>query len=439
MELSEQQQIAFNIYKSGMNLFITGPGGSGKSQLIRYIQKDADKKIQVCALTGCAAVLLNCNAKTLHSWAGIGLGTKSVDELAAKINRTKKNKISWLTTDILIIDEISMLSIELFDKLNAIGKIIRKNTLPFGGIQIIMSGDFYQLPPICKNIETSLASFCFKSDDWNDVIPKSNIIRLDKIFRQTDPVFIDILQQIRCGKLTRTGHKTLSDLVNREKPKDVIIKPTKIFPRKSNVEQTNQSELNNIIGHCQSTYLTRRSAKRPPDTFLSYYTSEDVDRELTYLENNVLCPDTLNLKIGAQVMCAINILDEFGDIIICNGSQGVVIGYDMDNDKSPIVEYLCGVTRIMTYHSWVSEKIPWVSISQVPLILAWALTIHKLQGATLDMAEIDVGAGIFEYGQTYVALSRVRSMDGLYLTSFDVSKIKIHPQARQFYQELEEH
>ena len=145
MQFSKEQEIAYNKYIEGKNIFITGPGGTGKTALIRCIQQDAYKKgiaIQVCALTGCAAVLLECKAKTIHSWAGIGLGNGSIEQIVQKVMKNKFSKTNWKATNILIIDEVSMMSLKLFEMLDAIGKAVRKNPKPFGGIQLIFSGDF---------------------------------------------------------------------------------------------------------------------------------------------------------------------------------------------------------------------------------------------------------------------------------------------------------
>lgn len=172
MEYSEEQIRAFNKYIQRQNIFITGPGGTGKSALIKYIQKDAYKKcfdIQVCALTGCAAVLLECKAKTVHSWSGIGLGNGTIEQNVTKIMKNKFAKATWKETDILIVDEVSMMSKKLFEMLDAIGKAVRKSTKPFGGIQLIFSGDFYQLPPVGNKDEPDTMKFCFESPLWNQI------------------------------------------------------------------------------------------------------------------------------------------------------------------------------------------------------------------------------------------------------------------------------
>jgi ATP-dependent DNA helicase PIF1 len=191
MELSKEQQIAFDKYIQGHNIFITGPGGAGKSALIRLINKHATSKfknIQITALTGCAAVLLNSKAKTLHSWSGIGLGNGTTEQLVTKIKKNKFAKSAWRGTDILVIDEVSMLSLKLFNILNEIGKAVRGNLAPFGGIQLIFSGDFFQLPPVGDKEDPDTQRFCFESDDWNSAFHRDSQIQLVKIFRQTDEI-----------------------------------------------------------------------------------------------------------------------------------------------------------------------------------------------------------------------------------------------------------
>jgi ATP-dependent DNA helicase PIF1 len=166
------------------------------------------------------------------------------------------------------------------------------------------------------------------------------------------------------------------------------------------------------------------------------FTDKDIQMELDFIANNLICDKELKLKIGAQVMSIINITPQNGNSIeICNGSQGIVIGI-CEMTGCPRVKFNNGIEQVMMRHIWSSDKIPGIGVLQIPLILAWALTIHKSQGATLDAAEIDVGSGIFECGQTYVALSRVKSLEGLYLSSYDVSKIKINIKVRNFYDHL---
>jgi ATP-dependent DNA helicase PIF1 len=164
------------------------------------------------------------------------------------------------------------------------------------------------------------------------------------------------------------------------------------------------------------------------------YSDKDIQMELDFLANNLICDKEMKLKIGSQVMCIVNIQSDTG-IEVCNGSQGIVTDF-CEVTGCPRVKFNNGIERIMIRNLWASDKIPGIGVSQVPLILAWALTIHKSQGATMDNAEIDVGSGIFECGQTYVALSRVKSLDGLYLTSFDATKIRINKKVKEFYESI---
>lgn len=440
MELSEEQQFAFNKYVQGNNIFITGPGGTGKSALIKMIYNHAYshfKDIQVTALTGCAAVLLNCKAKTLHSWAGIGLGNSTIENLVTKIKKNKFAKSLWKCTDILVVDEVSMLSLKLFNMLNEIGKAVRGNQKPFGGIQLIFSGDFFQLPPVGDRDDIDTQRFCFESDDWNAVFHRDCQIQLVKIFRQTDEIYSNILNQIREGRIKRKSNDLLLQYVGRTLNENLVAEPTKLFPTRNKVENINNTKMSTLLGEAKEyriKYVTDLEMTKTERTIRCEYSEKDIQIELDFLAGNLICDKELKLKKGSQVMCVVNIQSDIG-LEVCNGSQGIVTGF-CEITGSPQVKFNNGITRIMTSHVWTSDKIPGIGVSQVPLILAWALTIHKSQGATMDAAEIDVGSGIFECGQTYVALSRVKSLDGLYLTSFDASRIRINKKVKEFYESL---
>ena len=441
MEFSREQQIAFNKYIQRQNIFITGPGGTGKTALIRYIHKDASLKgfdIQVCALTGCAAVLLECQAKTVHSWAGIGLANGPIEKTVAKVMRNHNSKLNWKSVDILVIDEVSMMSQKLFETLDTIGKAVRRNSKPFGGIQLIFSGDFYQLPPVGNKDEPETSAFCFESPIWLNSFPVDNHVSLVKIFRQNDDIYKRILNQIREGRLRRSSLEALLQYVGRTVADDCDIRPTKLYPTRNKVDYINTSEMNKLEGpeiQYKIKYHGDLEMSEKDRIIRIQYNREQIQTELLYLQSNLPVEEVLRLKVGAQVMCVVNIPLSNGDLL-CNGSQGIIT--KISNEGLPIVKYRTGYVMTMGYHVWPSEVIPGIGVSQIPLVPAWALTIHKSQGCTLDIAEIDVGSGIFECGQTYVALSRVKSLDGLYLASFDAKKVRINKKVQEFYEMLEE-
>lgn len=432
---SDEQNIAYNKYLQGENVFISGPGGSGKTRLIQWIYKHArsrNKRIQVCALTGCAAILLNCSAKTIHSWAGIGLATEPNEKIVDKIARSKYKRKLWNSIDILVIDEVSMMSMKIFNLLNDIGKKVRKNTTSsFGGIQLIFSGDFYQLPPVGNIDDESTCKFCFESALWNSTF--SETVELKKIFRQNDELYIKILNEIRIGKLHRSSFNALKERVG-VMPTDITTTPTILLPRRHDVDEINTTKLSNIEDDIVE-YTVRKAdnitLSETETNTARGFSNEDKEKECKYLMKNILCDETIQLKKGAQVMCVAN-LDTESVNGICNGSQGIiedfVHGY-------PLVHFNNGSKRIIKRHVWKSENIPDVGIEHIPLILSWAITIHKAQGVTLENALIDVGTGIFEFGQSYVALSRVKSLEGLYLKNFNPQKIKIHPKVKEFYKD----
>jgi ATP-dependent DNA helicase PIF1 len=446
MELSPEQQIAYDKYIQGKNIFITGPGGTGKSTLIKKLQADAQKKrlnIQVCALTGCAAVLIGCKAKTIHSWAGFGLGNGSIGINVKKVSMNKYKQKTWKNIDILIVDEVSMMSQKIFEMLDAIGKTVRDNQRPFGGIQVIFLGDFYQLPPVGNKDEIDTVRFCFESPLWNETFSKENTVQLKKIYRQTDEVYTKILNQIREGRIKKSSNELLLSLVGKKPDENSIIQPTKLFPIRSKVDAINEDKMKELdtpefefkIRMLKNLPTAEKDKEREKKNGhpTPRFTPEQVDAELHNIHNSILCNDIVKLKVGAQVMCVVNIELPTGGMI-CNGSQGVVVNFT--EQGLPIVKYRNGHEMTMNYHVWESENVVGAGVSQIPLILAWAITIHKSQGATMDVAEIDVGSGIFECGQTYVALSRVKSLEGLYLSSFDASKIFINKKVREFYDAL---
>lgn len=435
--LSEEQRNAFERIQSCSNVFITGPGGTGKSHLIRCIVnwcKTKGKKVQVCALTGCAALLLECGAKTVHSWAGIGLANGSPDKTISLIGKHKYKSKSWRKVDVLIIDEVSMMSKKLFEILDGIGRLARNAPdKPFGGIQLVMSGDFYQLPPVGDVNEPDTTSFCFESPMWKEAIDYT--IELTTMFRQSDPAYVKALNQIRIGLMKRSSYELLCTRVLATCDGD--IKPTMLMPLRRNADKINKQELESLGDTECKTYSMHNIDDREKLTDaqkrnINRTDQSQVEREYELLRNNVMADKDVVIKVGSQVMCIANI-DMEGPVSIVNGSQGIVEKFIGD---LPMVRFNGGQKRIIGYHVWSSENYPWVGVKQIPLIHAWAITIHKAQGVTLELAEIDAGHNIFECGQTYVALSRVKSLDGLFLSAFDPKKIIVNKKVQRYYDSI---
>jgi len=447
--LSIEQECALQQFENGDNLFITGEGGTGKTLLIRDLVQSANhngRKIQVCAMTGCAALLLNCNARTIHSWSGIKLGKGELNSIVESIIYNHVARNMWRSTDILIVDEVSMMSKRIFDILSHVGKKVRKcYDKPFGGLQLIFVGDFFQLPPVATN--DALAgdeSFCFESDEWLKTFPIDNHIVLKTMFRQDDEVFRRILGNVRMGIADPTDVAVLKKYLNRsfdyEKYQGVI--PTKLFPTKYKVDKVNREMFDKLEGESYIFPFVSKtdcheyidgSDKTIPLPLLSKcrknLNSKKTQYEIDSLANNTPCVKNLELKVGANVMCTVNLDMDRG---ICNGSIGKIVEFRVSgNDICPVVLFSNGYRMTMVQKFWQSEDYPTIAVGQFPLCLAWAMTIHKIQGATLSMAEIDIGGGIFECGQTYVALSRVKSLDGLYLSNFEPNKIKTNKKVKK--------
>jgi ATP-dependent DNA helicase PIF1 len=462
--MSPEQILAFGKYKSGQNVFITGPGGTGKSALIREMYKYANQQghnIQVCALTGCAAVMLECKAKTIHSWAGIGLANGDIERIVDRVDKNFFKKKDWRKTRTLIVDEVSMMSKRLFDILDLVGKTTRNSySRPFGGIQLVFCGDFYQLPPVGVNTEDpDNARFCFESESWFHTFPKENHIQLKQIFRQNDPVYCQILNQVREGRITRRTDEILRSRVGVLLP-DVSedgtpqTKPTILYATRSRVDEINRMEMEKLaildpdspVYKYDLKYVTDLPLSEKDKQLRSSQPKERIASELASLKNSILCDDIVHLRVGAQVMCVVNMEESVTTAAtpICNGSQGVIVRMTETTMTTtgliqplPVVRFNNGLEITVNYHTWLSENIPGIGVSQIPLILSWAITIHKSQGATLERCIIDIGGGVFEAGQSYVALSRIKSLYGMSIMSYDVSRIMVNKRVKAFYGELD--
>ena len=411
MTLNEKQQKAYDLMTQGKNIFITGGGGVGKSWLIKYFTERTYKNVAITSTTGVSSLIIG--GSTLHSYLGIGLGRDSVNKLVSNIRKKSFYKNRWLELDILIIDEISMLNPELFDKLNDIAQTLRRTMRPFGGIQIILSGDFCQLPCVDSS------SFCFEAETWNEVI--KHTIHLDEIIRQRDRDFQICLNEIRLGNIPENVQKIINRCVGITFDKTNQIKPTKLYPLNRSVDSVNNRKLEKLINKNGTQYeynidfVNNTRRKLDKDSMSKY----------------CLAPETLILTENCQVMLIYNLDHDLG---LVNGSRGVVTRFE---DDLPVVKFMNGVEKTIDFNTWeITEKDKVIAtLSQIPLRLGYAFSIHKSQGCTLDYAIIDL-SNIFEYGMGYVALSRVKSLDGLSIKKINWDQIVCHPKAVEFYKKI---
>jgi ATP-dependent DNA helicase PIF1 len=420
--LNSGQELALKAVESGRNVFITGQGGVGKSELVKRIQGmfyEKGKCIAVTGLTGIAA--LTINGYTVHRWAGIGLGDDNIDVLFTKVSRNPNARRNWMNTHSLVIDEVSMLSPELFVKLDQLGRRIRRIDKPFGGIQLIFCGDFCQLGPVKIN------TYCFESPLWDTC--KFQVCYLTENMRQSDAKFQKMLGEIRLGYASQETKTALKERIGA-KVGTMDIQPTRLFSNRSSVDQLNKNELEKI-----STNSIHFEAI---DTCNTSITAEQRKNYTGLLDKSCQGKKNLYLKVGAQVMLIANTAPDAG---LVNGSRGVITGFKaLTKTKSvPIVKFLNGVEDIVATHSWdycINENTK-MKRTQIPLILAWGSTIHKAQGLTIDCVEIDLGDTIFAPGQFYTALSRVKTLEGASITQLNFDKLLCDAKVREFYQNLD--
>ena len=428
---NSEQEYVLRLIEEGKNIFINSPAGTGKSALIKHFcQKNQAKKvIGLTSTTGISA--LNIGGSTLHSFLGIGLGKEDVEDLYDKIIRNRDKRDLWLKLNILIIDEISMLHPELFDKLEKLARKIRENKTIFGGIQIVVSGDLFQLPCVSQNSVLITHSSKFKRC-------MSTIIELRNIMRQKDPIFKTILNKIRVGivdpqvkSILKTRFtKPLNKKNGCIEPLNSNIKPTKLFCTRKSVDYLNEKELNKLA---KQGYEFREFTM----AFIDHECPISFDYVTKNFIKNSTTPSTLQICEQTQVMLTYNISPT-----LVNGSRGIVVGFSPEN--YPIVEFVNGTVVVIKpnkfslYHTLRNGKIKLVGYAvQIPLKIAYALTIHSCQGSTLDYASIDLRE-TFEYGQAYTALSRVRTLSGLFIRRFNFDVIQAHPEALRFIFEQDE-
>ena len=384
-----KQAIALEVMLSGESVLLTGPAGAGKTFVLNQfikLAKHEGKHVSVTATTGLAATHLG--GTTIHAWSGIGVSDFIGNGFVERMAKGRREIIE--KTDVLVIDEISMLHDYRFDMVDEICRLVRKKDVPFGGIQVIMSGDFFQLPPVNRGGDRG-GGFVVHSNVWQELDP--TICYLEEQHRQEDELLLDILNALRDGELRRHHAEKLLERVEIEPPEDLPI--TELHTVNVDVDTLNEKRLATLAG----------------DELFYTQTTTGSANYIETLQRSVLAPSVLRLKQGALVMAVKNAADRR----YANGSIGKVVDFEPVTEY-PIVEFQNGKTVTMQPDTWElrdGDK-KRASITQIPLRLAWAITVHKSQGMTLDAARIDLRRAFVE-GMGYVALSRVKSLSTLYL------------------------
>jgi ATP-dependent exoDNAse (exonuclease V) alpha subunit len=403
-----QQEKALAILKSGKNVFLTGSAGTGKTYVLnQYIDylKERKVKVAVTASTGIAAT--HMNGMTIHSWSGIGVKEFITSGNLASMNSKKYLKEHLEKVKVLIVDEISMLHKNQINAVDVVLRYFKKNEAAFGGIQIVVCGDFFQLPPIGNQGEAAKDKFAFMSEAW--VKAKLSVCYLTEQYRQSDNDLNLILNEIRTGDISKKSYDTLKKASTNKLADDV--EPTKLYTHNYDVDRVNAQHLSQLSGTPKKFKAKTSGNKKLIET----------------LKNSVLAGEELVFKIGAKVMFVKN--DKEHRYV--NGSLGKILGF---TDKGfPSVKLLNGKTITTEIENWAiidDNGKTLASYNQVPLRLAWAITVHKCQGMTLDAAEIDLSK-TFETGQGYVALSRLKKLENLQLLGLNEMALRVDPLANK--------
>ncbi|KAB5588410.1 ATP-dependent DNA helicase pfh1 [Ceratobasidium theobromae] len=461
----EQKFVVKRVVEEGKSLFFTGSAGTGKSVLLREIIRRLHRKrrrVEVTASTGLAAV--NIGGKTLHAFAGAGLGKLPVSEILKQISSKAKSR--WRETDILIIDEISMVEAWWFDLLNELSQELRENHEPFGGLQVVISGDFFQLPPVSED-KALTPKFAFEADSWTDTWPET--FKLTQVFRQSDPKLINMLNEIRRGEVSNEAIELLTSLSREPKFDDGIL-PTEIFPFRKTAEMANEMQL-------------RQLPDEPVDFVAVDLPGEDAESISEQEVKQILAklaPIVLRLAVGAQVMCTKN----FPGRDIINGSIGRVVEFmtqpeakdhnypilgmsggrakadapppatDKKPIKWPLVEFIDAGKYLVTRADFKSQNQDGEVIAHRPTIdfglgndglfpvRGWLIIdpplppqIHKAQGQTIPRLKIDLRK-TFADGQAYVAISRCKSLEGLQILNFSPKVVLVNPKVLEWDRKL---
>lgn len=396
------QDEALSILKLGVNVFLTGEPGAGKTHTInRYIEWLRERGVEpaVTASTGIAAT--HVGGMTIHSWSGIGIKKNVSDYDIEMIQSREKTALRIIDAKVLVIDEISMLDADTLESVDRVLRALRRRPLmeeqPFGGLQVIFVGDFFQLPPVSRGNDVR---FAFEGEAWKAANPV--VCYLSEQHRQEDGKFLDLLGAVRRGTVDSSHHEMLRSRMKQERKTGA----TRLHTHNAEADRINDDSLAKVEGKTRVFEMTSKGAKVLVDA----------------LKQNCLSPELLTLKEGAKVMFTRNNFEEG----FVNGTLGEVVGFAVSG--YPIVKIRNGRRIETQLGEWsiVDGSRILAQVKQIPLRLAWAITVHKSQGMSLDAAVIDLSQA-FEFGQGYVALSRVRSLEGLFLEGFNDRALMLHP------------
>ena len=395
---------------SGASVFLTGPPGAGKTFVLNEFVRRAEKRgkrVAVTASTGIAAT--HIGGSTIHSWSGLGIRDSLTPYDKEWLRSNDRLRKRYVGTDILVIDEVSMLHGARLDMVNEACKLLRESDAPFGGLQVVLVGDLFQLPPV--NRASELVDFAHTSAAWEELNPK--VCYLSEQHRQQGDRLLDVLEAMRRGEVEEWHEQTLMERMDKQPTDGVPV--TRLYAHNIDVDTINQRHLA-ALGSETKTF-----------TMETHGGASKVEQ----LAKSVLAPEVLELKTGAEVMFVAN---NFAEGFV-NGSRGQVVQF---REGRPLVKLLA-TGRIIKVepHSWtlMEDGKKRAEVIQLPLRLAWAITIHKSQGMSLDAAEIDLGKS-FTPGMGYVALSRVRTLEGIFLTGMNAMAMQLHPDIFEFDAEL---
>jgi len=399
--LNKEQKYAVDCVMNGCNILLTGSAGTGKSYTIKYIMeclRNNNKKYAVTATTGTAAVIIG--GQTLHSFLGLGLGNGNTKEIFNNLLKNKKKFENILKIDTLIVDEVSMLDKDLFEKVSELLCMIKTTDIHFGNIQLILIGDFCQLAPV-------KGKYCFLSELWNKINIK--VILLEKLIRQSeDLLFQNILRIVRKGKCTDKIINVLNKLRDTEFENGII--PTKLYPINVNVDKINIIEIEKLksMGNISRTYFANSSIDM----------QKEIDKYL------------IELTLNSQIIIIRNISIENS---LVNGTRGVIKHLD---DDFIIICDVEGNTHKINYYTDIFNNNSKSFINHMPVRICYALSIHKSQGMTIDALELDLGTNIFTCGQSYTALSRAKNLNSIRIIDVDKNSFKTNIYVKEFYKSI---